>query len=115
MRVSFQSSLFATMLLLAGFAAAAPVGDKGIDDVSQILYHISHQILRPQIMKRQPDDALEQLGDEGLAALGSDETVESSGIKQWWGMPHFLFALIRPALTWQKTCGTGDPILNESI
>jgi hypothetical protein len=34
MRVTLQSSLFATMLLLAGFAAAAPVGDKGLDDVS---------------------------------------------------------------------------------
>ena len=41
-------------------------------------------------MKRQPDDALEQLGDEGLAVLGSDEDVESSGVKQWWGMAHFL-------------------------
>jgi hypothetical protein len=34
MRVTLQSSLFATMLLLAGFAAAAPVGRRENGNVS---------------------------------------------------------------------------------
>jgi hypothetical protein len=47
MRVSLQSSLFATMLLLAGFAAAAPVGNSGNDEVSRTLYPTSYHHLRP--------------------------------------------------------------------
>jgi hypothetical protein len=34
MRITLQSSLFATMLLLAGFAAAAPVGSRETGNVS---------------------------------------------------------------------------------
>jgi hypothetical protein len=46
--------------------------------------------LTPQITKRQPDDDVEQLVDDTLDTAGSDETVESSGLKQWWSVSHFL-------------------------
>jgi len=76
------------MLLLAGFVAAAPVGDKGIDDVSRIFYHTSYQDLRPQIMKRQPDSFWEKLADTGLDLIGSDETVDSLELEETIGGSH---------------------------
>jgi hypothetical protein len=42
-------------------------------------------------MKRQPDDDLEQFADDTLATAGSDKTVESSGVKQFWSVSHFFF------------------------
>ena len=44
MKFSTHSSVLATMLLLAGFAAAAPVGVKGDINVSRASYTISINI-----------------------------------------------------------------------
>ena len=96
MKFSIHSSLLATMLLLAAFAAAAPVGVKGDINVRRALYPIPYQDLKPQIMKRQPDNGLEQLADDTLAAAGSDKSVESSGFKQLWGVSKSFFLLLGP-------------------